>query len=86
MTDTILVLNAGSSGPKYAVFEQSDAVRPLLRGNISSLDARPRVVIWEAGDSQTVKSDLNRDAIDLKTAMELAIGDRTTGSYMETYN
>jgi acetate kinase len=75
MTDTILVLNAGSSSLKYAVFEQSDVMRPLLRGNISSLGARPRMAVWEGEGRQTVKSDLNRDAIDIKAAMELAIGD-----------
>jgi acetate kinase len=75
MTDTILVLNAGSSSLKYAVFKQSDALRPLLRGNISSLDTRPRMAVWEGEGGRTVKTDLNRDAINIKAAMELAVAD-----------
>jgi len=75
MTDTILVLNAGSSSLKYAVFEQSDALRPLLRGTISSLDARPRMAVWEGEGGRTAKIDLNRDAIDIKSAMDLAVAD-----------
>jgi acetate kinase len=75
MTDTILVLNAGSSSLKYAVFKQSDALRPHLRGNISSLDTRRRMAVWEGEGGRTVKIDLNRDAINIKAAMELAVAD-----------
>jgi len=37
MTDSLLVLNAGSSSIKFAVFSADDAPRPLARGQVSGI-------------------------------------------------
>ena len=44
MSDTVLVLNAGSSSLKFSVFLNQDLPRPVLRGQIEGLNARPRFV------------------------------------------
>ncbi len=48
MTDTILVLNAGSSSLKFSVFLDSDPPRPLLRGQLEGLTTRPRFKACDA--------------------------------------
>lgn len=75
MTDAILVLNAGSSSLKYAVFEQSDELRPLLRGDISSLDDKPRMTVTTGEEDQTVDIDLNKGMIDIRQAVRHAVTD-----------
>jgi acetate kinase len=60
MSDTLLVLNAGSSSLKFSVFLNQDPPQPLVRGQIDGLPTRPRFVArkdtqvigqkeWEAG-------------------------------------
>jgi acetate kinase len=44
MSDALLVLNAGSSSLKFAVFEDQDPPRPLLRGAIEGLQTAPRFI------------------------------------------
>jgi acetate kinase len=44
MSDTLLVLNAGSSSLKFSVFLNEDPPRPLLRGKLDGLPARPRFI------------------------------------------
>ncbi|MEP7453432.1 acetate/propionate family kinase [Phyllobacterium sp. SB3] len=73
MTETILVVNAGSSSLKYALFEQSEELRPLLRGSISSLDEKPRMTVSAGGGNRTVDIDLNDGAINIKQAMNQVI-------------
>ena len=62
MTDALLVLNAGSSSLKFAIFIDDDPPRPLLRGQIEGLLSSPRFTardatavvaekVWPAGTS-----------------------------------
>jgi acetate kinase len=51
MPDALLVLNAGSSSLKFAVFLDDDPPRPLLRGRIEGLLTSPR---FSARDAETV--------------------------------
>jgi acetate kinase len=44
MSDALLVLDAGSSSLKFAVFVDHDHPRPMLRGAIKSLNTAPRFV------------------------------------------
>ncbi|MCO6458607.1 MAG: acetate/propionate family kinase [Pirellulaceae bacterium] len=44
MSEAILVLNAGSSSLKFAVFLDSDPPEPLLRGQVEGLFTRPHFV------------------------------------------
>lgn len=48
MKDAILVLNAGSSSLKFAVFVDSDPPQALFRGQIEGLFARPRFAVRNA--------------------------------------
>ena len=50
MTKTLLVLNAGSSSLKFAVFGYSAELPALLRGSISKLDHAPRLKIRCPGE------------------------------------
>ena len=45
----ILVLNAGSSSLKFAVYAHSAALPLLLRGNIAALNHAPRLVVRDTG-------------------------------------
>jgi acetate kinase len=49
MSDALLVLNAGSSSLKFAVFVDHDPPRPMLRGAIESLHTAPRFVARDGG-------------------------------------
>ena len=49
MNDALLVLNAGSSSLKFAVFVDQDPPRPLLRGAIEGLHTAPRFVARDCG-------------------------------------
>src|SRR6476659_3438157 len=51
MSDTLLVLNAGSSSLKFSVFFDEDPPRPMLRGALDGLEGRPRFIA-RAGDGQ----------------------------------
>lgn len=48
MQDALLVLNAGSSSLKFAVFTDEDPPRPLLRGQLEGLFTAPRFVAKNA--------------------------------------
>ena len=45
MSDALLVLNAGSSSLKFAVFADGDPPRPLVRGQIEGLLTEPRFAV-----------------------------------------
>jgi acetate kinase len=51
MTDTILVLNAGSSSLKFSVFRDTEPPEPVLRGQLESLFSQPRFVARDAQGS-----------------------------------
>ncbi|WP_457300145.1 acetate/propionate family kinase [Phyllobacterium sp. P5_D12] len=73
MANAILVLNAGSSSLKFAVFQQKDGLPALLRGNISSLDKNPQMKVVVGDSTQAEHVSLNIESSDMKRAMELAV-------------
>ena len=56
MRNAILTINAGSSSVKFALFEASDSLPLLIKGQIDGIgsDARIRV---KQGDGNTLKDD-----------------------------
>lgn len=52
MTGSILTLNAGSSSLKFALFD-AKSLKPKLRGEITDIDAAPRLRIKQPATSQT---------------------------------
>ncbi|MBA8903152.1 acetate/propionate family kinase [Phyllobacterium sp. P30BS-XVII] len=72
MPKTILVLNAGSSSLKFAVFELAGDPTLHVRGSISALDANPRMKIYEAG-SEDIEVPVKGETMDIKTAMALVL-------------
>lgn len=73
MANAILVLNAGSSSLKFAVFQQKNGLPPLLRGNISSLDKNPQMKIVVGDSTQAEHVRLDVESSDIKGAMQLAV-------------
>ena len=63
MTDSLLILNAGSSSLKFSVFRDCEPPELLLRGQLASLQSEPRFDVhdlsgqvvdeyaWAAGSS-----------------------------------
>ena len=68
MTDAILVLNGGSSSLKFAVFDGRDELPLLLRGNVSSLGAHPRLHVGAAAGRAEVDKSLGDGPIDIGKA------------------
>lgn len=68
MTDLILVLNGGSSSLKFAVFEGSDQLPLLLRGNVASLGLRPRLRVEAAAGRSKIDRSLGEAPIDMDKA------------------
>lgn len=73
MADAILVLNAGSSSLKFAVFKQKKGLPPLLRGNISSLNKNPQMKVVVGDSTQAKQVRLDMVSTDIKGAMHLAV-------------
>ncbi len=53
MADAILVLNAGSSSIKFALFRADDGLRPPGLGQVENIDSAPHLKI-RAGDDVTL--------------------------------
>lgn len=70
MTDAILVLNAGSSSLKFAVFETMTGLPLLMKGSITSLWDRPRLRVWNAEGGLDKDDVLGASAIGMKAALE----------------
>ncbi len=62
MTDTLLVLNSGSSSLKFQLFAQDDAQTLLASGQVKALGSAPLFVVKKAGDDQSVEKSLPPDA------------------------
>ncbi|KQU82621.1 acetate kinase [Mesorhizobium sp. Root102] len=73
MTDAILVLNGGSSSLKFAVFEERDQVPLLLRGNVSSLDRRPRLRVEAAAGRSKIDRSMGEAPIDMDKAFAAVV-------------
>ncbi len=54
MTSAILVLNSGSSSLKFAVYESSVELRPILGGQVEGIGTAPRFQVRDAGDTVLV--------------------------------
>jgi acetate kinase len=63
MTDTLLVINAGSSSIKFAVFTADHAPRPLARGQVSGIGVTARI---EARDAAGAAIDLGDGAAEIR--------------------
>ncbi|EHK52497.1 acetate kinase [Allomesorhizobium alhagi] len=80
MTAAILVLNAGSSSLKFAVFERREGLPLIFKGSVSSLRANPRLKL-STGNAAEEKS-LGRKSLDIGAAVEVVaaeMGDRGSG-------
>ncbi|CAN7706458.1 acetate/propionate family kinase [Phyllobacterium sp. LjRoot231] len=75
MANAILILNAGSSSLKFAVFQQKKGLPALLRGNISSLGKNPQMKVMVGDNTQAEHVRLDMESSDIKGAMELAVDD-----------
>lgn len=70
MTDAMLVLNAGSSSLKFAVFEKRRRLPLLVKGAISSLQDEPVLKVRPAGDAQAKEIGLGQGPLAIGTAIE----------------
>jgi acetate kinase len=68
MANATLVLNAGSSSLKFAVFEQAAGLPLLLRGNVSSLDSRPCLKVSHTQSGFAKDEKLGADPIGMHAA------------------
>lgn len=68
---TVLVLNAGSSSLKFALYEGVEGLPLLLKGAISSLTGNPRLSLSAAGE-EAVRRPLGSAAMDIAAAVRLA--------------
>lgn len=82
MTEAILVLNAGSSSLKFAVFELADNLPARVRGSISSLDSKPRMKLSEGVDGTGVEVPVDGKLIGIKAAMDLVLDQLSRRGYL----
>lgn len=68
MTDALLVLNAGSSSLKFAVFGAVDDLPLLAKGGVSSLPDKPSMKVWSAGAGK-IERTLGDGPLDIRTAV-----------------
>ncbi len=73
MTDTVLVLNAGSSSLKFAIFEMAGGLPACIRGAISSLDYKPKMKVSDCAEKGSIELDVGRDNLDIPEAMDLVL-------------
>jgi len=79
MTDAILVLNAGSSSLKFAMFKRLPDVPLMLRGSVSPLRDKPRLKVSTAGGKPARETDLGAGSLSVAAALDIVfadIGDR----------
>ncbi|WP_167449030.1 acetate/propionate family kinase [Mesorhizobium hawassense] len=78
MTDTILILNGGSSSLKFAVFQGGDALHLLVRGSVSSIGQRPRLHVAPTATTPPFDRSLGERPISMDKAFE-AVASYLTG-------
>ena len=69
MTAAVLVLNAGSSSLKFAVYEQRDGLPLIFKGSVSSLHTNPRLKL-SSGKAVEERS-LGREPMEIGAAVEV---------------
>lgn len=77
MIDAILVLNAGSSSLKFAVFERRQELPLLMKGSLSSLHDSPFLKVWFAGDEQAKEMRLGPGPVGIRAAIERVVAEIT---------
>jgi acetate kinase len=75
MTDAVLVLNAGSSSLKFAVFERLRELPLLAKGSISSLHDNPRLKVWLAGCEPAKEMPLGPEPVGIRAAIERIVAE-----------
>lgn len=75
MTDAILVLNAGSSSLKFAMFERRHGLPLLVKGSVSSLHDKPRLKVSTALDQPPTEVTLGKGSIDSQATLEFILRD-----------
>lgn len=77
MTDAILVLNAGSSSLKFAVFDRQAGLPLLMKGGISSLRDAPLLKVRIPGEEQARETRLGPPALRIRQAIERIVAEIT---------
>lgn len=75
MSDAILVLNAGSSSLKFAVFEALPDLPLLARGSVSSLQENPLLEIPAAGGRTATETRLGPGPLGIRAAIERIVAE-----------
>jgi len=76
MSDAILVLNAGSSSLKFALFGENPDLPLMMKGGISSLHDAPVLKVSTAG-GETEETRLEANGLDIEPAVERIIAEIT---------
>ena len=63
MTNAILVLNAGSSSVKFALFEDCSEPPLILKGSVSGIGSDARIKVKKADGKETLEKDLEESAV-----------------------
>ena len=63
MTNAILVLNAGSSSVKFALFEDRSEPPLILKGSVSGIGSDARIKVKKADGTETLENDLEESAV-----------------------
>jgi acetate kinase len=71
LAQAILVLNAGSSSLKFALYGRGEDLPLVLKGNFSSLDDHPRLTLSRPGEKVAREKNLGRASLPIGAAMEL---------------
>jgi acetate kinase len=75
MTAATLVLNAGSSSLKFAVFEQTPSPRLLMRGNVSQIHDAPRLTVSTGDGRADERRALGAGPIGMASALESVVAE-----------
>lgn len=71
MAPVILVLNAGSSSLKFALYEGREGLPLVLKGSVSSLQSSPRLRVSTSGGAPGQERNLGKGPLDIGTAVEI---------------
>lgn len=84
MPGAILVLNAGSSSLKFAIFELQGDLPVRVRGSVASLDSKPKMKLSESVGANSIEVPVDGDAIDIKGAMSLVLEQLSCRGYLRS--
>lgn len=75
MTDAMLVLNAGSSSLKFAVYARRRELSLLVRGSVSPLHDKPRLEVVNAAGQAIRQKDLNGGSVSSRMALQSVVNE-----------